>query len=112
MLLVVRSASAVLIGMPLCRLRAAGPIWRGKVNPLIPVKVPIPPTHWLIQNGLHWGLDVTFRKDDSRIRDRVAVRNLAVRRKIAINLMGRDRTPRISMRARRKQAAWNDRGNA
>ena len=29
-------------------------------------------------------------------------------RKIAINLMGRSRTPRVSMRARRKQAAWND----
>jgi hypothetical protein len=37
-----------------------------------------------------------------------AARNLAILRKIAINLMGRDRTPRISMRARRKQAAWND----
>ena len=37
-----------------------------------------------------------------------AARNLAILRKIAINLMGRDRSPRISMRARRKQAAWND----
>ena len=37
-----------------------------------------------------------------------AARNLAILRKIAINLMGRDRTPRISMRARRKKAAWND----
>jgi hypothetical protein len=37
-----------------------------------------------------------------------AARNLAILRKVAINLMGRDRTPRISMRARRKQAAWND----
>jgi predicted transposase YbfD/YdcC len=39
------------------------------------------------KNGLHWVLDVTFREDDSRVRDR---------------------TPRISIRARRKQAAWND----
>jgi hypothetical protein len=37
-----------------------------------------------------------------------AARNLAILRKVAINLMGRDRKPRISMRARRKQAAWND----
>jgi hypothetical protein len=58
--------------------------------------------------GLHWILDVTFREDDSRVRDRTAARNLAVLRKIAINLIGRDRTSRISMRARRKQAAWND----
>ena len=63
---------------------------------------------WGIENGLHWVLDVTFREDDSRVRDRTAARNLAILRKIAINLMGRDRTPRISMRARRKQAAWND----
>jgi len=37
-----------------------------------------------------------------------AIRNLAILRKVAINLMGRDRTTRISMRARREQAAWND----
>jgi len=61
-----------------------------------------------IENGLHWVLDVTFREDDSRVRHRTAARNLAILRKIAINLMGRNRTPRISMRARRKQAAWND----
>jgi predicted transposase YbfD/YdcC len=64
--------------------------------------------HWTIENGLHWVLDVTFREDDSRVRDRTAARNLAILRKIAINLTGRDRTSRISMRARRKQAAWND----
>ena len=63
---------------------------------------------WGIENGLHWVLDVTFREDDSRVRDRTAARNLAILRKIAINLMGRDRSPRISMRARRKKAAWND----
>ena len=64
--------------------------------------------HWTIENGLHWVLDVTFREDDSRIRDRIAARNLAILRKIAINLMGRSRTPRVSMRARRKKAAWKD----
>src|SRR3954449_10045109 len=48
--------------------------------------------HWTIENGLHWVLDVTFREDDSRVRDRTAARNLAILRKIAINLMGRDRT--------------------
>ena len=64
--------------------------------------------HWTIENGLHWVLDVTFRENDSRVRERTAARNLAILRKIAINLMGRNRTPRVSMRARRKQAAWND----
>jgi hypothetical protein len=48
------------------------------------------------------------REDDSRVRDRTAARNLAILRKIAVNLISRGRTARISMRARRKQAAWND----
>jgi predicted transposase YbfD/YdcC len=43
--------------------------------------------HWTIENGLHWVLDVTFREDDSRVRDRTAARNLAILRKIAINLI-------------------------
>jgi hypothetical protein len=55
--------------------------------------------HWTIENGLHWVLDVTFREDDSRVRDRIGARNLAVLRKIAINLINRDRTTRISIRA-------------
>jgi len=64
--------------------------------------------HWTIENGLHWVLDVTFREDDSRVRDRTAASNLAILRKIAINLISHGRTAQISMRARRKQAAWND----
>src|SRR3954449_7119163 len=64
--------------------------------------------HWTIEHGLHWVLDVTFREDDSRVRDRTAARNLAILRKVAINLISHGRTAQISMRARRKQAAWND----
>jgi|tagenome__1003787_1003787.scaffolds.fasta_scaffold20394380_1 predicted transposase YbfD/YdcC len=52
--------------------------------------------HWTIENRLHWVLDVTFREDDSRVRDRIAARNLAILRKIAINLMSRDRTTRAA----------------
>jgi predicted transposase YbfD/YdcC len=33
--------------------------------------------HWAIENTLHWCLDVTFREDDSRLRDRHAADNLA-----------------------------------
>ena len=65
-------------------------------------------SHWAIENTLHWVLDVTFREDDSRVRDRTAARNLALLRKIALNIVGRDRTTKASMRARRKKAAWND----
>jgi predicted transposase YbfD/YdcC len=34
--------------------------------------------HWSVENALHWVLDVTFREDDSRVRDRTAARNLAL----------------------------------
>src|SRR5829696_5506732 len=64
--------------------------------------------HWAIENGLHWVLDLTFREDDSRVRDRTAARNLALLRKIALNLVARDRSSRTSLRGRRKKAAWND----
>ena len=73
-------------------------------------------SHWAIENSLHWTLDVTFsgeplgstRKDDSRVRDRTAARNLALLRKIALNILGRDKTTKASVRARRKKASWND----
>ncbi|WP_434129666.1 ISAs1 family transposase [Methylocaldum sp. GT1BB] len=61
--------------------------------------------HWSIENNLHWVLDVTFREDDSRLRDPTAVRNFALLRKIALNLVGRDRSTKASLRAKRKRAA-------
>src|ERR687894_340900 len=64
--------------------------------------------HWSIENALHWVLDVTFREDDSRVRDRTAARNFALLRKIALNLVARDRSAQASLRGRRKKAAWND----
>jgi predicted transposase YbfD/YdcC len=39
--------------------------------------------HWSIENALPWVLDVTFREDDSRVRDRRAARILALLRKEA-----------------------------
>jgi len=64
--------------------------------------------HWSIENALHWVLDVTFREDDSRVRHRTAARNLALLRKIALNLVAGDRGSKTSLRGRRKKAAWND----
>ncbi len=65
-------------------------------------------SHWAVENALHWVLDVTFREDDSRVRDRTAARNLALLRKVALNIVGRDTASKASVRARRKKAAWND----
>lgn len=63
--------------------------------------------HWSIENRLHWVLDVTFQEDASRVREQHARHNLALLRKIAINLIHHSTTTG-SVRGRRKQAAWND----
>ena len=64
--------------------------------------------HWSIENSLHWVLDVTFREDDSRVRDSTAARNFALLRKMALNRVGQDRSTKASLRAKRKKAAWDD----
>jgi predicted transposase YbfD/YdcC len=64
--------------------------------------------HWSIENSLHWVLEVTFREDDSRLRDPTAVRNFALLRKIAINLVNQDRSTKASLRGKRKKAAWDN----
>jgi predicted transposase YbfD/YdcC len=64
--------------------------------------------HGSIENRWHGVLDVTFREEDSRVRDRAAARNLALLRKMALNLIGQDRSTKASLRAKRKKAAWDD----
>lgn len=64
--------------------------------------------HWAIENSLHWVLDVGFREDDSRLRDRNAAANLAVIRKIAVNLVKAERSPKGSIKGRRKAAGWDN----
>jgi predicted transposase YbfD/YdcC len=65
--------------------------------------------HWSIENGLHWVLDVGFNEDMSRVRERTAARNLALLRKIALNLARTDTTLKASLKGKRKSAAWDDR---
>lgn len=45
--------------------------------------------HWRIENNLHWQLDVTFREDDCRVRQRHAAENLALLRRVALSLLKR-----------------------
>jgi predicted transposase YbfD/YdcC len=63
--------------------------------------------HWSIENSLHWVLDVTFQEDTSRVREHHARHNLALLRKIAINLIHHS-TSTGSVRGLRKQAPWDD----
>lgn len=64
--------------------------------------------HWAIENSLHWVLDVTFREDDSRIREQVSTRMFAQLRKMALNIVKRDKNSKMSLRARRKSARWDN----
>jgi len=61
--------------------------------------------HWGIENSLHWSLDVTFREDDSRARTRNAAQNVATLRRIALNLIKKDRSRNCSLRSKRYIAA-------
>jgi len=45
--------------------------------------------HWLIENGQHWSLDVTFREDESRIQKRNGGTNFALLRRVALSLLKR-----------------------
>jgi predicted transposase YbfD/YdcC len=63
--------------------------------------------HWMIENGLHWVLDMIFRDDECRVRTDNAPANLATIKHMAYNLMRRAET-NDSMRVKRKAAAWDD----
>ena len=64
--------------------------------------------HWAIENGLNWVLDVTFGEDASRVRERNAARNMAVLRRIALDLARANRSLKVSLKGKRKCAAWDD----
>jgi predicted transposase YbfD/YdcC len=62
--------------------------------------------HWGIENRLHWVLDVVFRDDLARLRSGHGPANMAVIKHTALNLLTQAK-PTISLKNRRKKAAWN-----
>ncbi|RCS44664.1 ISAs1 family transposase [Bremerella cremea] len=62
--------------------------------------------HWSIENTLHWCLDMTFREDDSRVRNRLATDNLAWLKRFAITLL-KQQPSKESIAMRRRMAGWN-----
>ena len=64
--------------------------------------------HWGIENSLHWCLDIAFREDESRVRDRQAANNLAVLRHIALGLLKKDTTIKRGIKTKRLVAGWNE----
>ena len=49
-------------------------------------------SHWMIENGLHWVLDMIFRDDECRVRTDNAPANLATIKHMAYNVMRRAAT--------------------
>ena len=64
--------------------------------------------HWDIEINLHWSLDVSFREDDNRTRIKNAAENLAIIRRMALNLLKRNKSTNIGISAKRKKAAWDN----
>jgi len=58
-------------------------------------------THWEVENKLHWNLDITFREDDSRVRKGHAPENLSVIRKLALNLLRRNKSRKGGAKTKR-----------
>jgi predicted transposase YbfD/YdcC len=77
-------------------------------QPFLPARVlAISRTHWSIENQLHWVLDVVFDEDRARNRKGNGPQNLAILRKMALNLL-RSHPHKASIRRKIKHAGWND----
>lgn len=64
--------------------------------------------HWGIEINLHWSLDVSFKEDLNRSRIGHAAENLAIVRRIALNLLKQEATHKNGISTRRKRAGWDN----
>ena len=63
--------------------------------------------HWGIENSCHWVLDMTFREDENRIRDRSLTENMAWLRRFALGLLKRHPDVKKSLAMKRRIAGWS-----
>jgi predicted transposase YbfD/YdcC len=64
--------------------------------------------HWGIENVLHWTLDVVLDEDQTRSRKDHAPENLAVLRRLSLNIARAHPDTKTSLRGKLKRAAWDD----
>jgi predicted transposase YbfD/YdcC len=58
--------------------------------------------HWLIENHLHWSLDVTFREDAARARKDNSPLNMNILRKIALSVVRKANLNRKRLGSKKK----------
>lgn len=65
-------------------------------------------SHWGIES-VHWSLDVTFRDDANKTRKDVAPQNMAVIKRIALNMLRNETKvyPKLSGNKKRYMCAWD-----
>jgi predicted transposase YbfD/YdcC len=62
--------------------------------------------HWAIEDSLHWQLDVLFAEDQTRTRKSNEPANLAVLRRLALNVLRADAEP-IPLSHKQLKAKWD-----
>ena len=60
---------------------------------------------WMVENNLHWTLDVVFNEDQSRVRKNHAGENMAIVRHMVINMLT---FKGVGLKALRKKAGWDN----
>jgi predicted transposase YbfD/YdcC len=65
-------------------------------------------THWTIENTLHWTLDVALDEDLARNRKDNGPANLAVLRRLALNIARAHPDTQTSLRRKLLRAGWDD----
>jgi predicted transposase YbfD/YdcC len=63
--------------------------------------------HWSIENSCHWSLDMTFREDESRLRERHLRENFAWLNRFALSLL-KQHPGRQSLVMKRRSCGWSD----
>jgi len=64
--------------------------------------------HWHIENKLHWSLDMSFNEDACRVRKGYAAENFSRLRRLALNLLKRETTEQVGIKAKRLRAGWDE----
>jgi predicted transposase YbfD/YdcC len=64
--------------------------------------------HWAIENQLHWVLDVALDEDLARSRKDNAPQNLAIIRRLALNITRTHPDTKTSLRRKLLRAGWDD----